>query len=593
MNEFINQALIFIGATVIIVPIFKQLGFGSVLGYLMAGVLVGPYALKLIHEAESVMHFAELGVVLLLFIIGLEIQPKKLWSMRKELVGLGFLQVGVTTLVFSLIGISFGLSFTMSWILGFALSLSSTAFALQYLIEKNQFKTTYGQSSFSILLAQDLVAIPVLAIIPAILISKVTSTSAPTLLTIVYFLAMITGLVLASRFLLRPLFRFIGSTHTQELFTATALFIVFGVAALTLYIGLSAALGTFIAGVLLADSEYRHELEVNIDPFKSLLMGLFFISVGMNVSLPLIFEQPGIIFGFSLIYIFLKMIIIYGVGRMFKLHHQNSKLMALAIGQGGEFAFVIFGMILSLRLGSPEIIAKLTAVITVSMALSSIFNILNEKLEARAPKREPHYDDFKDDEAKIIIAGFGRFGQIFGRVLKSQGIPFVAIDHDASQVDSLRKFGHKVYYGDASRKDILEKAGAHHAHFLILAVDDIEQSILTAKIAQQHFPQLKIYGRARNRTHAFEYLELGITRIKRETFDSALAFTGELLEDLGIEKTRREKIIASFKIHDEELMKEQFKVHKDEGQYISQVQQGQKQLEEVMEQEKSMSFIKP
>lgn len=594
MSEFINQALVFVGATVLIVPLFHLLGLGSVLGYLIAGIIVGPHALGLIHEAESVLHFAELGVVLLLFIIGLEIQPRKLWSMRRQLVGLGGLQVLLCTLAFMAAGFWYGLTPLAAGIIGFGLSLSSTAFALQYLIEKNQFNTAFGQSSFAILLSQDLLAIPALAIIPALAVSEASGSEGPTMKTLGLFLAIIALLGIVSHFLIRPLFRLIASTRTRELFTATTLLIVFGVAALMMSIGLSAALGTFIAGVLLAESEYRHELEANLDPFKSLLMGLFFIGVGMSLSLPLILAQPLLIIALTVAYMAVKMGLIYGIGRVFKLTHENSKLMSLAVGQGGEFAFVIFGMVLSFGIAPSEPLAILTAVITVSMALSPLLNLAYERLMIKcdvAPK--PQYDVITNENPEIIIAGFGRFGQIFGRILKSQNIPFVAIDHDASQVDSLRKFGHKVYFGDASRRDILETAGVARAKYFILAIDDMEQSLTTAQTLREHFPHIKIFARARNRGHVFEFMELGVTQIKRETFDASLSFVGDLLREMGHTAERAQSIVERFRVHDEVMMAEQYKVRTDENMYVSVATQGQAQLAQVMEQDSQQSYIKP
>lgn len=483
----------------------------------------------------------------------------------------------------------FSVGLTASVILGFGLSLSSTAFALQYLLEKNKFNTQFGQSSFAILLSQDLLAIPALAIIPAIV--GVNSSTSPSLFTVLLFFGLIILLVLLIKYLTRPVFRMIAATKTRELFTATTLLIVFGVAALTLSIGLSAALGTFIAGVLLAESEYRHELEANLDPFKSLLMGLFFISVGMTVSLPLIIKSPLLILGLSGLYILAKMSIIYGIARVLKLTHENSKLMSLAIGQGGEFAFVIFTMALSYKITSSEIIDMLTAIITVSMAISPVLNLINEKREARLPKNQPSYDEIKDDHAEVIIAGFGRFGQIFGRMFKSQGIPFVAIDHDADQVESLRKFGHKVYFGDASRKDILEMAGINRVRYFILAIDDMDQSLETAKFIKEHYPTVVIFARARNRGHVFKLMELGVQHIKRETFESSVAFVNEFLKVMGMPAELADKATKSFKTHDEILVQEQFKVHHNEAQFIDMVHQGQAQLTQLMEQESKQSYI--
>jgi monovalent cation:proton antiporter-2 (CPA2) family protein len=593
MGHFIQQALIFITATVMLVPLFQFLGFGSVLGYLVAGIIVGPHALGLIHEAEHVLHLAELGVVLLLFIIGLEIQPRKLWSMRRELVGLGGVQVLLCTLAFAAAGMFLGLDPKASFVIGFALSLSSTAFALQYLMEKNQLGTAFGQSSFAILLSQDLVAIPALALIPA-LASSSHQGEGPGATTLLYFVLLVVGLFAAAHFLLRPLFRLIASMRSRELFTALTLFIVLGVAALMLSIGLSAALGTFIAGVLLAESEYRHELEANLDPFKSLLMGLFFMGVGMSVSLPLLLDKPVVIALLTAGYLLSKSLLIYALGRLRQMTHENAKLMALATGQGGEFAFVIFTLAATLGLAPQEPLALLTAVITLSMALSPVLNLLNERYVAKcAPAMAlPQYDVISHENPEIVIAGFGRFGQIFGRMLKSQQIPFVAIDHDASQVDSLRKFGHKVYFGDASRLEILETAGVARAKYFILAIDDMEQSLATAKTLREHFPKVKIFARARNRGHVFEFMELGVEHIKRETFDASLNFVGDLLLDMGVAPERAHQMVERFRKHDEIMLEEQYKVRQDEDMFVSVATQGQAQFNEVMKLDSTQSFLR-
>lgn len=588
MSGFINQTLIFIGASVLMVPIFHRLGFGSVLGYLMGGLIVGPHALGLIQDSESILHFAELGVVLLLFIIGLEIQPRKLWSMRGELMGLGVVQVLLCTFIFGIIGQFSGLNWTASLVLGFALSLSSTAFALQTLLEKNQFNTPFGRASFAVLLTQDLIAIPALALIP-ILAAK-SQTEAPPA-NFIAFIVILIGLVLAGRFLMRPIFRLIASTRTREIFTAITLFVVFGVASLMLKIGLSAALGTFIAGVLLADSEYRHELEADLNPFKSLLMGLFFMAVGMSVSLPLIQDKPFMILALSLAYIGVKMLLIYSTGRLARMSHENAKLMSINIGQGGEFAFVIFTMVLTTGLAASPIIDSLTAVITLSMAMTPLIGLIHEKLLSKQGQAAPVFDEIKNETPEVIIAGFGRFGQIFGRFLRSQQIPFVAIDHDADQIEMLRKFGNKVYYGDASRVDILEASGAKQAKYFILAIDDMELSLKTAEVIKENFPQLKIFGRARNRGHAFDLMDIGVTHIKRETFDSSLNFVGDLLLEMNWEPARVKKVIERFRTHDETMMQEQYKVRSDDKMFVSVSQQAQAQLASVLNQDETQSYI--
>jgi monovalent cation:proton antiporter-2 (CPA2) family protein len=582
MNSFINQALFFIASAVILVPIFHKLGLGSILGYLVAGIIVGPYGLSMIHETDALKHFAELGVILLLFIIGLEIQPSKLWSMRKRLFGLGGLQVLLCSIAFMLIAMKFGIPTIPSAIIGFALSLSSTAFALQTLSDKSQLGTEYGQSSFAILLMQDLMAIPALAIIPTL--SQDSSASGLTMKTFWMFIGIIAGLIIVSRFFIRPVFRIISSTRIRELFTAITLVIILGVASLMLSIGLSAALGTFIAGVLLADSEYRHELEADLGPFKNLLMGLFFIGVGMSVNLDVITARPFLVFFLSLGYIFLKMILVFAVGRFSKMNRENAKLMALSVGQGGEFAFVIFGIVLTYQMADPDLLSLLTAVITMSMAMSPILLLLNDKLEAYMCTNQaaPNYDKIENESPEVIIAGFGRFGQIFARILRTQKIPFTAIDRDPNQIELVRRFGNKVYYGDASRLDIMEAAGVAKAKFFVIAIDDVEDSIKAAENLKNHFPHVKIYARSRNRGHTFDLMDMGVAHIKRETFDSSLNFSRELLIDMGMDQAKVDNLIKKFAQHDHETVIEQHKVRNDEKQFMSIYNQAQAQLADVL-----------
>lgn len=591
MTNYLEQALVFIGSSVILVPIFHRLGFGSIIGYLMAGILVGPSGFKLISDSQSVLHFAEFGVVILLFIIGLEIQPRKLWTMKGNLIGLGGAQILISTFIFTLFGFYLGLSSIAAIIVGFGLSLSSTAFALQTLTERNQFKTEFGQASFSILLMQDLFAIPALAIIPALGNNPDQKTDLGALL--IFIPSFLITAYLANRFLIRPLFKMVAATKAREIFTATTLLIVLGVATIMIRFGLSAALGTFIAGMLLADSEYRHELEANLDPFKSLLMGLFFIAVGMGVRLDLIFDRPVLIFGLALIYLAIKILVIYGVGRFCKLNHENSKNMSLTIAQGGEFAFVIFGMVQNGKYVESTVINILTMIVTISMVLNPLISLLANKLSAvlRPAKVEPQYDSIPDESPQIIIAGYGRFGQMIGRILKSQDIPFVAVDHDSDQIELLRRFSIKVYYGDASRSDILESAGAAKANYIVLAIDDMEANLKTAEMVREHFPQIKIFARARNRGHAFSLMDLGIHHFKRETFDSSVHFAGELLLNMGYPSERVSNIIERFKAHDELMLREQYKVREDDKQFVSLSNQSMAQLAQVLNDESSRSYI--
>lgn len=592
MSNFILQALIFISSALLLVPLFKRFGFGSVLGYLIAGLSVGPHGLKLISDAESIIHFAELGVVFLLFLIGLEIQPKKLWNMKKQLIGLGGFQVALTSLAFTGVGLLWGLSPLTAGVIGFALSLSSTAFVLQTLIENNQLGTEYGRSSFSVLLMQDLLAIPALAIIPA-LGHGAGASSGPDLEDVAKGFIVIALLVVSSRYLMRPLFRQIAISRSREIFTAATLFIVLGVAALMQQVGLSAALGAFIAGVLLADSEYRHELEANLEPFKSLLMGLFFIGVGMAVDLNIVLTSPGVVIGLTLFYMTAKFLIIFALSKSAKMNTKSSKLTALNLSQGGEFAFVIFGIALKFQIASVDTISLLTVIITASMALSPLILRLEQKLAAlRTREVEPQYDSIQNEYPEIIIAGFGRFGQIFGRILRAQGLAFVAIDHDSDHIELVRKFGNKVYYGDASRVDILESAGAKKAKFFILAVDDVEASLRTVDVVREHFPQLKIFARARNRGHVFDLMDRGVTAIQRETFDSSLNFVNKLLIELGFDSIKAEQITQRFKQHDLIMLNEQYKVRNDDKMFISVSNQGSVQLEQVLNEDRKQTHIR-
>lgn len=596
MSSFLLQLLIFIGFSILIVPLFQKLGFGSVLGYLIAGIVVGPFGFKLITASEDVSQISEFGVIFLLFMIGLEIQPRKLWSMRRHLLQLGGLQILFCTLVFSGLCLLFGLSTPAAIVVGFSLSLSSTAFAVQTLTEKNVFNTEFGRSSFSILLMQDLVAIPALALIPMLAIAPSTTTphghgTAPNgwlgLLIIV-------ALIVVSRYLMRPVFRMVANMRSRDLFTAVTLFIVLGVAGLMEVVGLSAALGSFIAGVLLADSEYRTELEANLEPFKALLLGLFFIAVGLGVDLSLAVQKPFIVLGLTLGYLFTKITVIYFVGRLFRLNSQNAKSMAVTISQGGEFAFVILSMALQMSLVESSVLSLLTLVITASMALSPVLTLAHEKL-SHALKRtvKPEFDIIDGENPEVIIAGFGRFGQIFARILRAQGIPFVAIDHDADQIDLVRKFGNKVYYGDASRQDILESAGAATAKYFILAIDNVEMSVKAAEIIKQNYPHLKIFARARNRNHVFDLMTLNVDFVKRETFDSSVYFVKDLLLDMGFKADLAGRIVEKFRIHDEIMMKKQFQVRGDTPSMLSVSQQGVETLERVLREENQMSNIAP
>lgn len=581
--ELLTPALIYLSLSALLVPLFHKLGLGSVLGYLAAGFIIGPHALSVVKDVNSVSGFAEFGVVFLLFIIGLELQPKKLWSMRKDLIGFGGLQILACTLGLGIIVKFFGLTWTQSMVIGFALSLSSTAFAMQTLIERKQLQTTPGKTAFAILLMQDIIAIPALALIP--FLGGAMSDSNLTRWTALWFVATVTALILISRYLIRPLLRMVASIHNREIFTAITLAIVLGVSLWMHHLGLSMGLGAFLAGVLLADSEYRHELEVNLEPFKGLLMGLFFISVGMSVNISLLVASPLLILTLTGLYQIVKGALIVLTARAQGLESESSKCMSLTIAQGGEFAFVIFASTLKIDLLPSATVEMLVLIVTLSMVVSPIALAINEKILARMnnrKKKDVQFDEIESNNNHVIIAGYGRFGQISGRILRSLGIPFTALELDPAQIELLRKFGNKVYYGDASRAELLEKAGAADAKLLILAIDDIDSSIEAAKIITEQFPKLKILARARNRNHAFQLRDLGISFIKRETFDSAVDLSNQMLVELGYQRDQADRLTEKFRLHDESMLIEQHLVHHDETQMISVSRQGAEQLTQVL-----------
>ncbi|MFM6927153.1 MAG: monovalent cation:proton antiporter-2 (CPA2) family protein [Bdellovibrio sp.] len=585
------QVLAFLGSAVILVPVFQKMGLGSILGYLAAGILIGPQGAALVVDYKASQNLAEFGVVFLLFLIGLELQPKKLWNMKKTLLGFGGLQILFCSLALGLLVKPLGATWSSSWVAGFALSLSSTAFALQSLSERKVLNTEFGRASFAILLMQDVAAIPALAIIPSLGLISAATTQVDWLIVLGIFL----GLIMFNYTLMGPFLRQVAALRSRELFTGVTLTIVIGVAFIMEQVGLSMALGAFVAGVLLSESEYRHELEADLEPFKGLLMGLFFISVGMSVNLALILKDPFFILGVTLLYLIVKAAVIYGVGRALKLSGLGSQNLASYLSQGGEFAFVIFGVGQTSKVLSPDLSQLLTVIVTLSMVLSPFVIVLNAKIEtwvmSHKPKKE--WDKFEDANSAIIICGFGRFGQIFGRILRAQDIPYTAIDHDPEQIEMLRRFSNKVYYGDASRKEILEAAGARTAKYLILAVDDVDSSKEIARVSHEEFPHLKVYARARNRNHVFDLMDVGIKNIRRETFDSSLLLTQELLVDLGYPQERAQSIIERFMQHDELMMEKQYKVRHDHKLFLDTSRQGMEQLAQVLREDQTQTYIEP
>ena len=581
------EAAVFLAAAVIAVPLFKRLGLGAVLGYLAAGVVIGPWALGLVSDVDHILHFAEFGVVLLLFVIGLELQPARLWTMRRSVFGLGGAQVFVTAALLSVAGYALGLGPTAAGVVGLSLSLSSTAFALQTLAEKNQLTTRHGRTAFSILLLQDLAVIPMLAIVPLLGLKATGPLDSSGVIAAVQTVAIVLAVAVGGRYLLRPLLRVVAATGTREVFTAMALLTVVGTALLMETVGLSMALGAFLAGVLLADSEYRHALEADIEPFKGMLLGLFFIAVGMSLNVGLVAQRPGLVLALVAGLIAIKFLVLFTLGRLTGLTQTSARSLAVTLSQGGEFAFVIFGVAVAAQLLEPGLVELLIAVVTVSMAVTPLLSFLNDKMAGSSPEKPAarEFDAPPEKERHVIIAGFGRFGQIVARVLRAKKIPFTALEISPARIDFVRKYGNKIYYGDASRLALLHAARAGKAAAFVLAIDDVEASLRTAATVRKHFPKLTIYARARDRKHAHRLMDLGVTIMRRATLHSSLDLAGALLTGLGLTASEAEQAVETFRQHDEMLLFAHYWHHNDEEKMQALSKEGARELEELFEQD--------
>ncbi|MBK8017255.1 MAG: cation:proton antiporter [Betaproteobacteria bacterium] len=566
--QLLAETAIFLGAAVVAVPVFRKLRLGAVLGFLVAGLAIGPWGLKLVTNVESILHFAELGVVLLLFIIGLELQPSRLKALRRPVFGLGSAQVGVTTAAVALTAMLLGADWRVGVIAGVALSMNSTAFVLQLLGERKQLPTRHGRSAFAIALFQDMAVIPMLALIPLLVAHEAASGSDPWL-GAAKAVAVITAVIAGGRYLLRPVLRAVAESGIQEIFTAAALLVVIGTALVMQSAGLSMTLGAFLAGVLLADSEYRHEIEAAIEPFKGLLLGLFFIAVGMGVNVGLLLARPFAVLGTALALMAGKALIVFAIATITRHERESARTLAVLLAHAGEFAFVLVGLALENRLVDSATRDFLVVVVTVSMALTPPLFLLNERWSARSRQAKSRpFDAVDETDAPVIIAGIGRFGQIVSRVLSARRIAYTALDASPDQVETVRRVGRKAYYGDASRLELLRAAGAERARLLVLAIDDVEASIRTAETVRRHFPQLQILARARNRHHALQLMELGVKVIHRETLGSALEMARDVLEALGLDAEVARDTVARFRRHDDEVLHRQFAVHRDEDRMI-------------------------
>lgn len=565
LEEFLLGAFTYLAAAVLSVPIAARFGLGSVLGYLIAGILIGPWVLGMVgSEGADIMHFAEFGVIVMLFIVGLELQPSKLWELRKSILGMGSVQVIATAAILSLAALSMGLTWQAGVAVAVALTMSSTALVLQSLKEQGLLRTKAGQSAFSVLLFQDIAVIPVFALLPLIATEASAENglqgplaSLPAWGQALSVLAAVSFIIAAGRYLMRPALRLIAQTKLREIFTATALLIVVAITLLMDLVGLSPALGAFLAGVVLAESEYRHELEMDLDPFKGLLLAVFFISVGAGIDFRLIAGMPMTVTGLVLGFIAVKFVILFLLGRIFRLTTPDSLLFAFALAQGGEFAFVLLAYSSSLQLLLPDQANLLIAAVAISMALSPLLFIIHNRIvaplfEELGDRRAPDLIDEKDNP--VIIAGFGRFGMTVSRLLQAQGFKTTVLDHDASQVDMLRQFGFKVFYGDASRHDLLEAAGARDARILVVAVHDQEKIMDIVETAKRNFPHLTLFARAWDRRHAYDLINAGVKHVYREVFGSSLELAEDALAELGVHRYTASRAARTFRHFDQQSL---------------------------------------
>ena len=575
-------------ASVLFVPLFKRAGLGTVLGYLAVGMLIGPFGVKLVRDPDNLMHTAELGVVLLLFVIGLELKPSRLWALRRSVFGLGAMQMIGSAAALAVAGRYLGLSLAAAALVGIILALSSTAFVLPTLAERRELSTRYGRDAFAILLFQDLSVIPLLALIPLFGTGKSTALTHPAV-----GLGLLVAVAVVGRPLLNALFHHVARVNSREMFTAAALVTVLGLALMMQAGGLSMSLGAFVAGVLLADSEFRHELEASIAPFQGLLLGLFFMAVGMSTNLGLLVQFPWQILGLTVGLVAIKCGVLYGLRRLAGGAKPEARLLALALAQGGEFAFVLFDAAQSFRVLGEVQADKLTLVVALSMAVSPLLLMLGDFLArveaAKVPPRA--FDEMPGEASEVVIAGFGRVGQIVGRLMLARGIRFTALDVDTEQVDTVRKFGLKVFYGDAGNLDVLHSAQLGEAKVFVLAIDDVKASLRAAELVHKHFPDVQIVARARNRFHAGRLMDLGIERQIRETLPSSLEMARWTLELLHEPPALVEQMMSSFAQHDAEVLARQQAIAHDESKLIQSSREAREELAQILEEART-AFVK-
>ncbi|MBG6071952.1 MULTISPECIES: glutathione-regulated potassium-efflux system protein KefC [unclassified Polaromonas] len=590
--DWLINSFIYLSAAVVAVPLAKKFGLGSIIGYLAAGIAIGPWGLGLVTNVQDILHFAEFGVVLMLFLIGMELEPKRLWSLRRPIFGWGSAQMLSCAALLTGTAMAFGIAWQTALVAGLGLALSSTAIALQSIHERNLMRTSSGQAGFSILLFQDVAAIPILALMPLLATiegSNEALAQPHRALEALKIIAVIAGIILGGRLLLRPVLRWIANSGTPEIFTAASLLLVVGIAALMQLVGLSMALGAFLAGVLLAESEYRRELQTDIEPFKALLLGLFFIAVGMSIDFGVLWKFPGQMLAILAGFLGLKLLAIYALATAMKLPWQERPVFALLLAQGGEFAFVVFQAAAGARVFSSETASLLIGAVALSMLISPLLLVAIDKLllPRYAKGKKPTLEEISEpQEAPVIIAGFGRYGQIVGRMLLAQGISATVLDHDADMIETIRTFGYRVFYGDATRLDLLRTAGAAQAKILVLSVDNVEQSLKIVDIVHAHFPQLQIVARARDVPHWNALRDRGVMRVERELFDSSLRSARTVLELLGQPAPAAQQAAERFRQHNLALFEQMYPHRNDREQFIAVAKQGRMQLEAQMKLER-------
>jgi glutathione-regulated potassium-efflux system ancillary protein KefC len=586
-TAWLHSTLIYLAAAVLAVPLSRLLGLGSIIGYLAAGIAIGPFGLRLVTDPAAMLEFSEFGVVLMLFLVGLELEPRRLWQLRRPIFGWGSVQLFGSAALVTALGVALGVDWRLALVAGLGLGMSSTAIGLGVLAERNLMATSAGQSVLSVALLQDIAAIPILALLP-LLAPGGGDSEGGGWLAAGKAVGVIAAIVLGGRLLLRPALRWIARSETPEIFTAAALLLVVATAQLMHSVGLSMALGAFLAGVLLAESEYRKELETDLEPFKGLLLGLFFIAVGMSIDFAAVLAHPGLVAALVLGFLLLKSAVLWAMARTMPLPRREWPVFVVLLAQGGEFGFVVFQSALGAQLISAETASLLVAAVALSMLLTPLLLVAADRWWSPGDGGAPRMEELSEpQDAPIIICGFGRYGQIVGRLINANGLSATVLDHDAEQIEGVRRFGWQAFYGDVTRLDLLRTAGAARARVIVVAIDDVEQSLQVVDLVRQHFPQAEIVARARNATHWYGLHERGIAHIERETFDSALLSGRTVLELMGWQRHAARTQAMRFRRHNIELMVQMAPHRGDEKKFIALSKQGRQQLEELWSRERA------